>query len=58
LFPVNRIIIAAATNEEFEYGWSQDVLVLQIESRLHEREGKALTNFQRELPPPESDMAE
>jgi hypothetical protein len=41
-----------------EYGWSQDVLVLQIKSRLHEREGKALTNFQRELPPPESDMAE
>ena len=41
-----------------EYGWSQDVLVLQIKSRLHEREGKALTNFQRELPPPESDLAE
>ena len=40
-----------------EYGWSQDVLVLQIKSRLHEREGKALTNFQRELPPPASDMA-
>ena len=41
-----------------EYGWSQDVLVLQIKSRLHEREGKALTNFQRALPPPDSDMAE
>src|ERR1017187_6581951 len=40
-----------------EYGWSQDVLVLQINSRLHEREGKALTNFERALPPPESDMA-
>ena len=24
-----------------EYGWSQDVLVLQIKSRLHEREGKS-----------------
>ncbi len=41
-----------------EYGWSQNVLVLQIKSRLHEREGKALTNFQRALPPPDSDMAE
>jgi len=41
-----------------EYGWSQNVLVLQIKSRLHERKGKALTNFQRELHPPESDMAE
>jgi hypothetical protein len=33
-----------------EYGWSRDVLVLQIKSRLHEREGKALTNFPRALP--------
>jgi predicted nuclease of restriction endonuclease-like (RecB) superfamily len=41
-----------------EYGWSQDVLVLQIKSGLHEREGKALTNFQRSLPPPDSDLAE
>jgi len=41
-----------------EYGWSRDVLILQIKSRLHEREGKALTNFPRALPPPDSDMAE
>jgi predicted nuclease of restriction endonuclease-like (RecB) superfamily len=33
-------------------------LVLQIKSGLHEREGKFLTNFQRALPPPDSDMAE
>jgi predicted nuclease of restriction endonuclease-like (RecB) superfamily len=41
-----------------EYGWSQDVLVLQLKSRLHQREGKALTNFPRALPPPDSDLAE
>ena len=41
-----------------EYGWSRNVLALQISSRLHEREGKALTNFQRSLPPPDSDLAE
>jgi predicted nuclease of restriction endonuclease-like (RecB) superfamily len=41
-----------------ECGWSRNVLVLQIKSRLHERKGKALTNFQRALPPPDSDMAE
>ena len=41
-----------------EQGWSQNVLVLQIKSRLHQREGKALTNFQRTLPPPDSDLAE
>jgi predicted nuclease of restriction endonuclease-like (RecB) superfamily len=41
-----------------EYGWSRNVLVLQIKSGLHEREGKALTNFQRVLPPPDSDLAQ
>ncbi len=29
-----------------------------ISGQLHEREGKALTNFERTLPPPGSDMAE
>jgi predicted nuclease of restriction endonuclease-like (RecB) superfamily len=29
-----------------------------ISGQLHEREGKALTNFKRSLPPPGSDMAE
>ena len=41
-----------------EYGWSRNILVHQITSHLHEREGKALTNFQRALPPSDSDMAE
>jgi predicted nuclease of restriction endonuclease-like (RecB) superfamily len=41
-----------------EYGWSRNVMVLQIESGLHKREGKALTNFHRALPPPDSDLAE
>lgn len=41
-----------------EHGWSQNVLVHMISSQLHEREGKALTNFGRTLPPPDSDMAQ
>jgi predicted nuclease of restriction endonuclease-like (RecB) superfamily len=41
----------------FEHGWSRDVLSLQIQSRAHERRGKAVTNFQRTLPPPQSDLA-
>jgi predicted nuclease of restriction endonuclease-like (RecB) superfamily len=41
-----------------ENGWSQNVLVLMISSRLHEREGKALSNFTRTLPRDGSDMAE
>ncbi len=40
-----------------EHGWSRAVLVHQIESGLHEREGKAVTNFDRTLPPPQSDLA-
>ena len=30
-----------------EHGWSQNVLVHMMSGQLHEREGKALTNFQR-----------
>lgn len=41
-----------------ENGWSRAVLVHQIESGLRERQGKALTNFQAALPPPQSDLAE
>jgi predicted nuclease of restriction endonuclease-like (RecB) superfamily len=40
-----------------ENGWSQNVLVHHISARLHERQGKALTNFSRALPPEGSDLA-
>jgi len=40
-----------------EFGWSRNVLVHQIESRLYERQGKAITNFERALPAPQSDLA-
>ncbi|MEP6540293.1 MAG: PDDEXK nuclease domain-containing protein [Bryobacteraceae bacterium] len=40
-----------------ENGWSRNVLVIQIESGLYQRQGKALTNFQRTLPAPQSDLA-
>ncbi len=40
-----------------EYGWSRSVLVLQIETALHKREGQAVTNFQEKLPSPQSDLA-
>jgi hypothetical protein len=41
-----------------EYGWSRSILLHQIETRLHERQGKALTNFSRTLPAADSDLAE
>jgi predicted nuclease of restriction endonuclease-like (RecB) superfamily len=37
--------------------WSRSVLVHQIESGLYGREGKAITNFPKTLPPPQSDLA-
>lgn len=40
-----------------EEGWSRNVLAMQIECRLHERQGKAITNFPATLPPGDSDMA-
>jgi len=39
-------------------GWARSVLGRHIDSRLHEREGKAVTNFARTLPPPQSDLAQ
>ncbi|MEK7388066.1 MAG: PDDEXK nuclease domain-containing protein [Elusimicrobiota bacterium] len=43
--------------ESLRNGWSQPTLSLQIESRAHERHGKALSNFKELLPPAQSDMA-
>lgn len=39
-------------------GWSRNVLVHQIETRLHERSGKAVTNFSATMPPEDSDLAQ
>ena len=38
-------------------GWSRNVLVLWIESGLHNRKGKAVNNFSLTLPAPHSDLA-
>ncbi len=38
-------------------GWSRTVARAQIERRLFEREGKALSNFAAPLPPADSDVA-
>jgi predicted nuclease of restriction endonuclease-like (RecB) superfamily len=41
-----------------EQGWSRDVLALQLKSDLYARAGKAVTNFSRTLPSPQSDLAQ
>jgi len=40
-----------------EHNWSRNILVMQIETRLLERSGKAVTNFTANLPSPQSDLA-
>lgn len=40
-----------------EHNWSRNILVMQIESRLIERSGTAVTNFALTLPKPQSDLA-
>ncbi len=52
--PVQRMWYAHKT---IEHGWSRAVLTVQIESGLYERHGKAVTNFDCTLPPPQSDLA-
>jgi predicted nuclease of restriction endonuclease-like (RecB) superfamily len=44
--------------EATKNGWSRNVLVMHIEARLYHRQGKALTNFKRTLPAPQSDLAQ
>ncbi len=44
--------------QTLEQGWSRDVLALQLKSNLFARAGKAVTNFSRTLPLPQSDLAQ
>lgn len=43
--------------QAIEHNWSRNILVMQIETRLLERTGKAVTNFDASLPKPQSDLA-
>ncbi len=45
------------TQKTCENGWSRNMLLSWIESNLYAREGKAITNFDRTLPQPQSDLA-
>lgn len=53
--PAERLWYARAT---LQHGWSRAMLMVQIESRAHRRLGRAVTNFARTLPPPQSDLAQ
>ena len=53
--PEERLWYARAA---IEHGWSRNVLVIQIEAGLYHRQGKAITNFTKALPAPQSDLAQ
>jgi predicted nuclease of restriction endonuclease-like (RecB) superfamily len=53
--PEDRLWYAEAT---LEHGWSRPVLAAQIQTRLRDRQGQAITNFGKVLPPPASDLAQ
>ena len=49
-----RVFYAQKT---IENNWSKNVLILQIDNKLIERQGKAITNFPQTLPLPQADLA-
>ena len=44
-------------DQAIQHHWSRNVLVMQMETRLHERSGSAISNFDERLPKPQSDLA-
>lgn len=44
--------------QTIEHGWSRSLLEMQIDAEAHRRAGKAVHNFHRTLPPPQSELAE
>jgi predicted nuclease of restriction endonuclease-like (RecB) superfamily len=53
--PEDRLWYAQQT---IQYGWSRNILIHQIQSGLHLRQGSAQTNFARTLPAPQSELAQ
>lgn len=41
-----------------QHGWSRNILVMQIESAAHHRQGRTVSNFARRLPAPDSDLVQ
>lgn len=44
--------------QTIENGWSRNVLAVQVESGLFYRQGRAVSNFARTLPAPQSELAQ
>jgi predicted nuclease of restriction endonuclease-like (RecB) superfamily len=44
--------------QTLDQGWSRSILALMIDTRLHERQGSATSNFSIRLPAPQSDLVQ
>ena len=53
--PEHRLWYARQT---IQFGWSRNILAHHIETDLHARQGKSLTNFDKTLPAPQSELAQ
>jgi predicted nuclease of restriction endonuclease-like (RecB) superfamily len=53
-----RKLRIAYAQRTLEHGWSRNVLTMQLETKLIEREGGAVHNFKEMLPKPQSDLAQ
>ena len=52
--PTRRWYMQAAVQN----GWSRNILVMQIESAAHHRQGRTTSNFSSRLPEPDSDLVQ
>ena len=55
--PRFRSLVKWYAVEAIRHGWSRLTLELQIKNRLHLRQAGAVTNFNRQLPAPHSQLA-
>jgi predicted nuclease of restriction endonuclease-like (RecB) superfamily len=54
----DRVIRLWFMQQTLANGWSREVLLLMIKSGAHDRQGQAITNFERLLPSPQSDIVQ
>ena len=54
----NKAIRCWYMQKTIEQGWGRDVLALMIKSEMHNREGKAISNFSKRLPVSQSDLVQ
>jgi len=53
----NRSVRLWYAKQTLDNGWSRNVLRIMIDAGTHKRQGKAVTNFDTQLPPTQSDLA-